>query len=286
MSLDGFTPLAASDTDSGHAAAFNHVPIEALAGGKATDEAGRRLDWTNAQERILTQYYPLGGTRECLDRLPRRSIHAIRIHARSLGLKAPPYRRAQGILKIASTDEIDNAIRLGFGNQQPRFLLKLASKVGRSGGWIKRRAAELGIVVLPLRNKDWTVEEDRLLATEAGQGTNLAGIVRLLKQQDFVRSLPAVRSRLFRIAVALDADCETTGTYNVIQLAALFGVEWQTVKKWIVHLDLPAKREKGNTEWRIKRRSLRHWVIKNLAAINFHTLDKFWFAALLYGEME
>lgn len=212
-----------------------------------------------------------------------RSIHAIRIHARALGLKAPPYRRTHGMRRIESTSEMDNAIRLGFGHQKQGFLLKLASKLGLSENRIKQRAAELGIVMLPLRNKNWSPEEDRLLASEAEKGITLAGLVKTLKQKGFVRSLPAVRSRLFRIGVALYRDCETIDTYNIAQLAALFGVEWHTVKKWIVRLDLPAQRESASAEWRIGRQELRQWVVRNLAAVNFHTLDKFWFAALLSG---
>lgn len=284
MPLDCLKPFVASDMDIGQAAFPSQLYFDALASGEKIDAIGKRPDWTTTQERILQQYYPIGGTRECLIRLPTRSINAIRIHARTLGLKAPPYRRTQGMRKVESTNVIDSAIRLGFGNQKPGFLLKLASRVRRNEPWIKRRAAELGIVILPLRNKDWCPEEDRVLATEAEKGASLLGLVSLLNRHGFIRSLPAVRSRLFRLEVALYRDCETTDTYNVVQLAALFGVEWQTAKKWILLLDLPAEREGDHTEWRVGRRNLRHWVIKNLTTVNFHTLDKYWFAALLYGD--
>lgn len=244
----------------------------------------KRRDWTNTEEQILRAWYSVGGTRECMNRLPKRTINAIRTHAHALGLRAPPYRQSPGKRKYDSTDAMDNVIRLGFENQKPGFLLNIARQIGRGEGWIKQRAAELGIVILPLRNKDWSQEEDRLLADGAEDGMNSSKLSGLLKRHGFVRSLPAVRSRLFRIQVALHQDCETTGTYNIAHLAALFGADWRTVKKWINILGLPAERQPGNDEWLVDRQELRRWVMKNLAVVNFHTLDKYWFASLLYGE--
>jgi hypothetical protein len=176
----------------------------------------------------------------------------------------------------------DHAIRLAFENQKPGFLLALSKKLDRGEHAIKRRAAELGIVIVPLRSKTWTQEEDKLLAAGAEQGMTLTGLAALLKRNGFTRSSPAIRSRLFRIEVALSHDSEATGQYYVTQLAILFGVNWATVKKWISRLGLPAEQKGDHAGWQVRRRDLRLWVMENLAAINFHTLDKFWFASLLF----
>lgn len=61
---------------------------------------GRAPEWTEAEDNVLREHYPNGGSQVCLRYLPTRSKHAIRDRAKVIKVKCPPNKK-----EVCWTDE-------------------------------------------------------------------------------------------------------------------------------------------------------------------------------------
>lgn len=240
--------------------------------------------WTGREEVILRGAYPTGGVPACLGRLPGRSAASIYRHAALLGLRstsAPASGRPRRTHE--ASDHIDALIRRTLqGKPASGELKKLARDIRRSRQWIRKRAIKLGCAVPRFKPAPWAAAETEIVEENAHLGTATLR-ARLLKA-GFARTETAIAVQRKR----LGASTADPDHYTATGLAALFGVDCQTVRRWIERGWLRASRrgtarvaEQGGDQWWIHRGMVRAFVVHNVAAVDFRKVDKTWLVDVL-----
>jgi hypothetical protein len=146
---------------------------------------------------------------------------------------------------------------------------------------LSRRAGQLGIRVVRLKQPDWQSAELRVLARYREEG---APTVRQeLARAGFQRSLEAVRSKIKALGERLQGPANGE-VFSAHFVASKMGVDEKTVVRWIYRGLAAAQTSAG---WRITPRSLRAWIANHPFEIELSKIDRKdwpWFIALLAGK--
>lgn len=230
--------------------------------------------WTPEETEIVRINYPKGGAILCLKHLRGRTHDAVKFKARSLRVKAPTYiREKRG--RWASTETIDAQIRRVYGSTPTKDSVRdLASRVMRPRWWVAKRAAQLGVSVLPHEPR-WSKFE--LMILDINVHKSIAKIQQQLKKSGYHRSVASISSKRSKLdLISRNGD----GVYNGNQLAGLMGVHPSTVtKKWIRRGMLRAKAQDNGFE--IRDVDVREFVINFTGEFDIRRVDKFWFVDML-----
>ncbi len=241
---------------------------------------GTRRFWTGREEKLLRQYYPLGGVTACLEVLPGRTASSIYNRAGVLGLRVPGAGgKVHERQAWETTDQIDAVIIRTYQTRPTRrAVLHCAQIVGRPRWWVSKRALKLGLVAPRFKEPAWTEAEIDLISGQAHRHPRT--LQKMLKRAGFARTEAAIVVKLKR----LGADRTDPDHLNANQLAGVMGVDRKTVAAWIARDWLKAKRRQASDLddfWWIHRKDIRSFVIDNVAAVDLRKVDKFWFVDLL-----
>lgn len=225
----------------------------------------RSVPWTASDLAILRAEYPKGGYRAVQARLPDRSETAIRGAANREQLHVA----GRTYVKQPATEWIDAAIARAY-RESPRApdVAALAKRLGRTKGWVKWRAQELGVArrgfgAEGAPGTPWTPDEDALLESLIERGLTISTIGKKLRAAGYRRSLSAVSCRVYILGLRFERDFLTAS-----DVARLLNIDWSVVGGWIAAGHLRARRESGPSAvepsgklWRIERTALRRFLI-------------------------
>lgn len=239
--------------------------------------------WRTTEIAVLREVYPKGGAAGVHERLPHRSLPAIRAKASSEKIECK--RGSTSGLRFARIyppcEQIDQAIREGYIHATEKGAIKaLAARVGRPAWWVQKRGAQLGVTrTNRTRLGSWTSEELALL--EEFAHLEHTAICRKLKAAGFKRTPTAVEVKLKR----LQLDREDPDRWSATAVAPFLGVNPATIADWVERRGLPAKRETWGPNGRlmIDRKKLRNWVASNSNFIDLRRVDQPWFKELMWG---
>jgi len=220
----------------------------------------------------------------CLPLLPRRTQKGIYCQARKLGLmfgnNKPRQRK-----RWATTERIDRMI-IDCYRQSPEkgALKKLAKTIARPYWWVKSRAQALGAASVALAgNKEPQWSEAELLLLRKNSCKHPQTISKIFRAHGFKRSATAIVVKRKR----LKFDTVDIDVFTARQLAEEFGVDPKVVTGWIRKGWLKAgrmgtaRRNPDEDAYRIKRKSVRNFVVESVGVIDIRKVDKVWFVDLL-----
>lgn len=220
-----------------------------------------RHDWSAAEVAILCEAYPKGGTRAVLARLPHLSIGSIRRKVELLRLRMPERARYR---KQPSSEWIDAAIRREYKTGRPKLKV-LARTLGREHGWVKIRAAMLGLC----RSKHgrWTEAEDALLERCLDRSMAVSTIHKQFGAAGFQRSMSAIMSHIASRGLSFHRDFWTAQ-----DVALALATDIHSVLDWIDAGKLAAARGPGPSAirepvdsrrllWQIKPQAVRRFML-------------------------
>lgn len=249
-------------------------PVQALTGA-----------WRTTELAILREVYPKGGADGVRDRLPHRSLPAIRAKASAEKIKCK--RGSTSGLRFARVyppcEQIDQAIREGYIHATGKGAIKaLAERIGRPAWWVQKRGTQLGVTRTNTTRLDaWSREEMAILEDVAH--LECRAICRKLKEAGFKRTPTAVEVKLKRLKL----DREDPDRWTATAVAPFLGVNPATIADWVERRGLPAKRENWGPNGRlmIERKKLRTWVAKNSGFVDLRRVDQTWFKELMWGAV-
>lgn len=236
-------------------------------------DRGRIYFWTTPEVTALGQLWDEGrGLPALLVALPGRSQSAIEQKAAELQL--PKASTASG---IRANPEIDELIRKSYADGGRGVVQRLSEQLGVPSWWISRRAGQLGLVKVRLKEPAWSQEE---LALVLKHGATSAAVAhRELRLAGFDRSVGAVAAKVREVVSRTDDD----EAVSARTLALKLGVDEKTVVRWIQLSGLKAAR--SGAGWRIQRSDARDWIRDHSAALDLKRVeDPVWFIATLAGE--
>jgi hypothetical protein len=219
--------------------------------------------WSREEIDLLAEYWPLGGYRMASQYLPGLGPDSVRGKAWALGLRIPgraPHRRQP------TSELIDAAVRRDYRNGRPH-LRALARATGRHVGWLKRRAAELGVAAgAKTRNAPWTAEEDAAVAAGIEAGKTLSSVRAAVNRAGDGRSLGAVAKRVCLLGLKWNRSW-----WTATDVAKMFGVDQSVVSRWIGQNLLAAERAHGPSQTAVTaiNPAMNHWKISQKAVVAF-----------------
>jgi hypothetical protein len=215
--------------------------------------------WTREELDTLALHWPRGGLRAVSPHLPHLGADALRGKACDLGIHVAgrqPHRRQP------TSELIDSAIRRDYRNGRPN-LRALALATGRHVGWLKWRAAVLGIASgARRRNPPWTEAENLVVTDGIERGHSAVAIRNALKRAGSLRSLDAILSRVHFLGLRWNREW-----WTATDVARLFNVDPSVVFRWISQGMLVAKREPGPSQTASGQAT--YWQIGEKAVVAF-----------------
>lgn len=241
--------------------------------------------WTNHELDVIRRLYPEGGINAVHEALPHRSRSSIYQHARQLGV------RRDGICHVRESYKHDPALDAKIRKLHERPLLKGAVKefaynIGRPAWWVSKRARDMGLKTPRFKEPDWCEAEIELLHATA-HVTPKAAREKLMRA-GYRRSMTAIVVKRKRLGVRPDAN----GYYNAGQVAALMGVDSNTVIRWIRFGELPAQKrglavDVNRDNWWVNEAGLRKFVITHPLRVDLKKIpdaNRLWFIGLVAGD--
>lgn len=250
---------------------------------------GARRMWSTREIKVLKEAYPTGGINAALAALPGRSATSIYNKVHSVGMARFNEAGGRRQRRVWTTNvHIDEAIRRVYqGTPKLGEVKRLATMLGRPQHWISSRAKQLGLVLPRFKEPQWCEEELMLLRAHGGKHPDT--VRRMLANLGFKRTSTAIILMAKRMHIAREID---ENVYSAAALGELFGVDRNTVARWIARGLLKAKMEKARDprakeggSWAIQRRDIRAFVIENVGIIDFRRLDKHWLVELLSSKV-
>jgi excisionase family DNA binding protein len=229
---------------------------------KTTEVA--RLERLSAEE---------AGVEQLLKELPGRSLDAIKKKALEMNLPLPAAKGGQG---WKSDDKTDALIREAYASGSRGAVTELAITLGVDRWRISKRAGELGIASVRLKDTEWCAGELRVLEQFGEQGA--AVVHRELRKLGHERSVGAVATMVAQWTTKRDReDC-----WSARAVADAMGVDPHTVIRWITQGGLKARQVGG--QWEISRKAMKQWVVTHANAVDLKRVDKYWFIDMLGGQ--
>ena len=217
--------------------------------------------WTRAELDLMTEHWPKGGIRAVAPLLPHRSAESLRGKADFLGLYIAGRKRPE---KYQPSEFIDAAIRRAYQTGAPN-LSSLERATGRHRGWIKWRAAALGVSITNGGNHaPWSAAENALLRDGIDAGKSATTLHRALKLAGYHRSLSATATQIFKLGLSFTRDWWTAR-----DVALMFATDHKSVVRWLENGWLVATKERGPsasrdaaaTLWKIKPAAVRAFML-------------------------
>lgn len=221
--------------------------------------------WTTGELETLRRTYQVGGIKAAAEALPHRSVYQIKGAANRYQVYMVNRKRYQ---KVGTTEHIDSAIKTAYATatRSPN-LSALARSVGRSKGWVKYRAMELGVcrpatggVGIPC--SAWIEEEDALLTDLIERGLSASVISKRFAKAGYRRSPTAIRGRISLLDLHFSRPYLTAS-----EIGRLLGIEQKSVARWIEGGLLKAKKVRGPSCDDLNVTKIHYWGVdrKNLA---------------------
>lgn len=219
--------------------------------------------WSEAEEAVLREVYPHGGMRSVLARLPHLTPNIVRRKVELLHLRMPNRAPKR---KQPSTEWIDAAIRRNYKSGRP-CLKVLAKTLGREYGWVKWRAAVLGLC--RTKGKLWTAAEDALLERCLDKSMSITAIYKRFMRAGTKRSLSAIASRIEGRGLLFNREFWTAN-----DVARALAVDSHEVARWLESGKLRGTRGPGPSAttapadprrllWQVKPGEVRRFMIAN-----------------------
>jgi hypothetical protein len=250
--------------------------------------------WRTSEVRVLREHYPKGGASACAQHL-ERSLNAIALKARALGLQAPHSDGWRPALQLTAqqSEMIDEAVRR---SPLPSALCaQLAARAQMHMPTFVRHVRERGGEMLPPTSppRPWTAAESALLVEYSEHPTwRLQAL--LVERLGAQRSAGSINNRRVELGLTRRID---RGGYTARELARCLGVPRQRVSRWVQARQLAARRYQcsdphrsaggGNTGWVITDAAVRKMLRAQpvlLAGVR-RTAVRVWLADVL-GELK
>jgi hypothetical protein len=222
--------------------------------------------WTAAEDAIMREHYPLGGTRRASEFLPERGKGAVASRASALGLHIIGRKNRDA---VASSEWIDAAIRRAYQQGPSRGKVRaLAKQIDRKPGWVIWRAQVLGVSRQSPggHGTPWTPEEDRVLEEGIEHGKSITSIQRYLKKAGYARSINSIA---VRVQIAGLSWQNPQWTAHAISRA--LGSSENTVLRWLRSRKLAGAQQRGPSvdykppadlmRWYVKPEALREFML-------------------------
>lgn len=248
--------------------------------------------WSDEDKALLREHYPKTGTMALRDMMPDRTIRQIRAMASLLGLFVDLKKRNSST-KAAWTEKEDIYLRKNYWRVRkrtdPTTKRTIAMALKRSEWEITRRASALGLLRHSKKQPHWTEEEIEFLAEHAGRSTDWVRMAmkRLGWPLRTETSIAKMRKR-----IGLTVVCNGS-VYSAGELARLIGTSSKEICSWIKRGMLDAKPRTESIDpnhggvgdrWEIKPESVKRFIFKHPAYIDFGAVDKDWFLSILEPE--
>lgn len=232
--------------------------------------------WTPEEDAIIREHYPTGGTAACLRHLPDRSMNAVRRRASALNIGYQAKDRTRPELQRKHLPEIDAQIIAFYQAPQWGGLKELKRRTGKSVGYLKHRAAELGVAVIRHKPPEWTeAEEDRLMELAALH----PGVVRrkLIAEGFPPRSITGIVVHQKRLGLRVVRARQDVGWYTATQVGKLVGKDRKCIIGWIERGWVRA--ERANTLrvddfWMIHEQDLKKMLLDHAERLELHRWDR------------
>lgn len=218
-----------------------------------------RQPWTRAELDLMVEQWPKGGIRVVAPLMPYRSHVSLRGKADYLGLNIEGRKRPE---KYQPSEFIDAVIRRAYQTGAPN-LTSLERATGRHRGWIKWRAAAMGLSVTQGGNHaPWSAAENAMLQDGIDAGKSATAMHRALKLAGYHRSLSATASQIFKLGLSFTRDWWTAN-----DVALMFAIDHKSIVRWLENGWLVATKERGPSAY--KPASAMLWKIKPDAVRRF-----------------
>lgn len=267
---------------------FAHVQSRITARGcGVADQAVRRVENEESQSSQKREYFwkttevarlerlsaEEAGVEQLLKELPGRSIDAIKKKAGEMNLPLPV---AKGGQVWKSDEKTDALIKEAYASGSRGAVTELAITLGVERWRISKRAGELGVASVRLKDTEWAPGELRVLEEFGEQGA--AAVHRELRKRGHERSVGSVATMVAQwIATRERDDC-----WSARAVAEGMGVDPHTVLRWITQGGLKAKQV--GAQWEISRKAMKQWVVTHANAVDLKRVDKYWFIDMLGGQ--
>lgn len=251
------------------------------------DQAVRRVEEQAAQSSQRKEYFwrttevarlerlsaEEAGVEQLLKELPGRSLDAIKKKAGEMNLPLPA---AKGTQAWKSDDATDELIRSAYADGSRGAVTELAIKLGVERWRISKRAGELGVASVRLKDADWGAGELKVLEQYGDQGAAI--VHRELRKLGHDRSVGSVATMVAQWAAKRERD----DCWSAREVAELMGVDPHTVLRWITQGGLKARQSGG--QWEITRKAMKQWVVSHAQSVDLKRVDKYWFIDMLGGQ--
>ena len=239
--------------------------------------------WTPEEDAVLRAHYTApGGPQRCPRLLPGRTITAVYNRAKLIGIPAvavaPPKQAAKHVL----TAEIEAAIRRAYSSGSKRgYLLAAAKATGKPTQWLAKQAGRIGVARIR-RKGPYSEAEDALIAQWAHLSSET--VARKLRAKGFDRSAGSIADRRRNLAV------DTSDYYSTQELARLFGLNDNTIFRWVKVEGLVAERasDAPAAGYKVRRNNLKRWIAGHAQCIDLRKIyaagSQFWFLDLAFGR--
>ncbi len=191
--------------------------------------------------------------------------------------------------RINFTEQEDKLIIQAYQSQSYNLgsVTKLKKLLGKTSGTIHRRASELGVVPEHRKLHPWQDWQCQLLEDNAHK--SLVAINAMLVRRGAPnRSLVAIRAQMQDMGLKSRQSRIDAGVYCLGQVATLFGVTNDRIKRYITDGMLAAKKRTDITdlEYQITAADLRRLLINHTHEINFAKIDKYWLVDVLTNAIK
>lgn len=222
------------------------------------------IRWTREELDLLSSEWPKGGLRRVRPLFPHRNDKSLQGRASMLGLRIEARRKKH---KYEPSEFIDAAIKREYSTGKRPDLKSLAERTGRPRGWLKYRAAVLGVHSEWFNGRAWMPEEDVILDAGIDAGASISAIRKRLERAGWSRSISSIASRIEKRKLGYSRPW-----MSMNETADLMGVDIHKVAVWVNAGLLKAERRHGNSNpapndaerklWAITRQSLRHFMLE------------------------
>ena len=238
--------------------------------------------WTPDEIELLRREYPTCDLDELCRKLGRKagSIHTKASH---LQIRRTVYARKKR-RKYELTPQIEAAIRkvYGTGRRYTGDVDGLASRIGWPRYAVSRKATELGIVPMRIKEPNWCDRELKILERNAYRSPDF--IKKKLKRAGFERTVLGIvlkRKRMRLTSPNLDG-------YSANRLAMAFGIDPHSITTWIRKGWLKAEmrgtsrmESQGGDGYWIKPKWVRTFIVEHVEMIDLAKVDRTWFVDIL-----
>lgn len=221
--------------------------------------------WTPEEIAIINDSWPKGGYVKVKDRLPQRTYSQIRGAACRFGL----FIEGRTYNKQPTSEWIDAAISRAYRTGKVNLAV-LSKQLGRTKGWIKWRAREMGVARMrgTTENVTWLPEEIELLKQLSESGIPPGAICKRFRYAGFFRSISAINNMQWK----LQLPPPDRSWWTAKETAQALNIDEKSVTGWIEKGLLKAKKRNGQkTEgittaqphlWEITIDNLRRFLIR------------------------